>query len=299
MPPARAVQQVAAAMGRDHEPTLVAGEVDGPRERPEDVRVQRRVRALDSQVDEPVRSEAVADALPALLVPVLVEPVVGEVRRGLVRGILGEILREGPVLAVEQSFVAPIASRTVTPRSKVPGVLLETHLPSGQVGVQRGFAIHHEYLRVSEQLGHARYVRHALPGSIHLGPLIESLPTFTTDVRQHYRLVGSHEALREFRGGEIRCVDRRNVIFALRQRHHLGLDVRHGLKVGPAVGHDGSRRSVRTGAHFSSGQLCGKWPVPDLAPRLWKPHSYPRSRRRDRRSPWFPRARRNRARVPV
>ena len=74
--------------------------LDGPRERPEDVRVRNgaSVRALDSQVDEPVRSEAVADALPALLVPVLVEPVVGEVRRGLVRGILGEILREGPVL---------------------------------------------------------------------------------------------------------------------------------------------------------------------------------------------------------
>ena len=245
-PLAREVQQVAAAMGRDHAPTFVAGEVDGPRERPEDVRVQRRVRALDSQVDEPVRSEAVADAFPALLVPVLVEPVVGEVRRGLVRGILGEILREGPVLAVEQSFVAPIASRIVTPRVPVLGVLLESHLPSGQVGVQRGFAIHHEYLRVSEQLGHARYVRHALPGSIHLGPLIESLPTFTSDVRQQYRLVGSHEVLCELRGAEIRCVDP-NDTFALRQRHHLGLDVRHGLKVGPAVGHDGSRRSLRTG----------------------------------------------------
>ena len=229
-----AVQQVAAAMGRDHEPTLVAGEVDGPRERSEDVGVKGSVGSLASDVDEPVRAEATADALDALLVPVLVEPVVGEVRRGLVRGILGEILREGPVLAVEQSRVAlPVFAAK---SSLLACQYRRTHGTASPASIGRCPAARRNPPRVPWRLRTARTcaIRPArAPRMVHPGPLRAAPPT-VADAGEQYRLVGSHEALREFRGGEIRCVDRRNVIFALRQRHHLGLDVR-GPK-GPARG---------------------------------------------------------------
>ena len=244
-------EEVDASLGRDHQPTFAADDVDGPGEGTEDVGVERGPRALDAAVDEPVRPAAVCFVVGALevslglargrrrgglraFVPVRVEPVVGEVRRGDVGAVVGEVAGHGPVLDVEFGFRRGIVSpggvggssgRRVVARAPPVGVEVETHLPAGEVCVERVVAVHHEDLGGAERLGHGAHVDDARPVARLRNPFPRRAPP-VRQARDHHRKVGTHVPLEELIGGELRGVHRRDRI-ASRERRHLRRDVRH------------------------------------------------------------------------
>ena len=104
-----AAEEVAAALRGHHEPSLGTRHVDGPGERAQDISVQGGPRALHPDVHETMRAPASVGILlfPArhLLVPVGVEPVVGEVGWGGVRAVPGKVAGEGPIFEIQPSAI--------------------------------------------------------------------------------------------------------------------------------------------------------------------------------------------------